>query len=210
MNALPSKISTGFFFCRHDDQMSLTARTTLGSIARQLATGIPPESFRGFSAENVDSEAMITFLHATLTERRHYFIVLDGLDECEEAQVQEISQALSSLLHSSRLQVRIYFSGRPYVVKWLTEGLHPEYHITLETEENQAKIALDIDSLIKTTLTQQLEGNTPELRVGDPTLILTVQETLQEKAQGMYVPLLYQWKLSHSPCQVFVGQAPAR
>ena len=191
MNAVPSKISTAFFFCRHDDQISLNARTILGSIAKQLATSIPPERFRGFSAENVDSEAIINFLCDTLTPLRHYYIVLDGLDECEEAQVQEISQALSCLLHSSRLLVKLYCSNRPYVVKWLTEGLHPEYHITLETEENQEKIALDIDSLVKTTLTQQLEGNTPKLRVGDPTLILTVQETLQEKAQGMYVPLLY-------------------
>jgi len=209
MHAVTRNNPTGFFFCRHDDQLSLTARTILGSIARQLATGMPTESFRGFSTENVDSETIISFLHATLTKRRHIFIVLDGLDECEEAQVQEIFQALSGLLHS-RLQVKIYCSGRPNVVKWLAEGLHPEYHINLETEENQAKIALDIGSLIKTTLTQQLEGISPELRVGDPTVIVTVQETLQEKAQGMYVPLLYQWTLPHSLCQVFVGQASTR
>lgn len=208
MNEVPPESSTAFFFCRHDDQMSLKARTILGSIARQLATGMPADIFCGFSAENIDLEAIIRFLNANLTERRDYFIVLDGLDECEEAQVQEISQALWSLLHFSLLCVKIYCSGRPYVVKWLTMGLHPEYHIKLETEEHQAKIALDIGKLIETTLTQQLEGNSPELKVGDPTLILTVQETLQEKAQGMYVPL-YRWELPHLPYQVLVGEASA-
>lgn len=192
MNAVSPEIFTGFFFCRHDDQLSLTARTILGSIARQLAKGMPTESFRGFSAVHVDSDAIIKFLRATLSERRHYFIVLDGLDECEEAQVRQLSRVLSGLLHSSRLQVKMYCSGRPSGVKWLAEGLDPDYHISLETEQNQAKIALDIGSLIKTTLTQQLEGISPELRVGDPTVIVTVQETLQEKAQGMYVHLLYQ------------------
>ncbi len=191
MNAVPSKISTGFFFCRHDDQMSLKARTILGSIARQLVTGMPAQNFHGFRAENVDSEAVIKFLHANLSERHQYFIVLDGLDECDEAQVPEILRALRGLLHSPQLRIKLYCSSRPSVVKWLAEELRPEYHISLETEEYQAKIALDIGSLIENTLTQQLEGESPELQVGDPTLILTVQETLREKAQGMYVVLLY-------------------
>lgn len=165
--------------------MSLKARTIIGSIARQLATGMPAANFRGFSIENVDSEAVIKFLHANLSERRQHIIVLDGLDECEEAQVREISQALAGLLHSSQLRINLYCSGRPYMVKWLAEGLRPEYHISLETEEYQTKIALDIGSLIESTLTQQLVGESPELQVGDPTLILTVKETLQERAQGM-------------------------
>ena len=120
-----------------------------------------------------------------MTGSCRYFIVLDGLDECEETQIRGIAQALQDLLNSSKLRVKIYCSARPLVVKWLPSGLRSELEVILETPENQSRIANDIGDLIRNTLMEQLDGESPGLEIGDPNLIRTVQDTLQDKAHGM-------------------------
>lgn len=132
--------------------------------------------------------AVIEFLGSVLSTDRRYFLILDGLDECEESQIRQAAQALQSLVAMPGLQVKIYLSSRPYVAKWLPVELQPEHRISLQTSDNQQKLAADIDTLIETTLAQQLDGESPELQLGDPTLILTIRETLRKQAQGMYVP----------------------
>lgn len=173
---------TSFFFCRHDDQDSLRARTIIGSIARQMVADMPPKAFCNFKLRNGDIEDISKFLGSILTESRRYFIVLDGLEECDERQVQEVALALQDLLDSYKLNLKIYCSARPYVTKWLTSGLRPDLSIILETPENQTKIAHGIRSVIETTLIEHLEGETPDLQLGKPSLILTVQDTLQKQS----------------------------
>lgn len=175
-----------FFFCRFDDQESLKARTIIGSVARQLVNNLPADAFLQSNQENTDGIAIVKFLEATLSHTRRYFIVLDGLDECGEAQVREVAEIFHRLLLSPRLRIKFFWSSRPNVLSWLPGRFLTQHHIDLETVENQSRVADDIHEFIHITLEAWLEGETPELQINDPTLIITIRDRLEKEAQGMY------------------------
>ncbi|KAL8911353.1 MAG: hypothetical protein Q9172_007688 [Xanthocarpia lactea] len=170
-----------FFFCRFDDQESLKARTIVGSIARQFVDDIPEDNFRGFC----NDIPVIEYLEIALSHTRQYFIILDGLDECSEVEIREVSEDLHRLLSSPRVQIKIFWFSRPNVVDWLPSKLKTEQQISLETTESQDRIASDIREFIKSTLEEWLEGDTPKLRILDPTTALTVVRYLKKEAHGI-------------------------
>ncbi|KAL8726314.1 MAG: hypothetical protein Q9166_006792, partial [cf. Caloplaca sp. 2 TL-2023] len=184
MESMSPKDVTSFFFCRFDDQESLKASTIIGCIARQLVNDAPEDAFRGFSHET----AIMEFLKITLSDTRQYFIILDGLDECNEVQIQEVSESLDSLLSSPHLHIKIFWCSRPNVVDWLPLKLQSQQHISLESVESQGRIASDIGRFINVTLEDWLEGDSPKLRISDPTLILTIVRCLENGAHGIHLP----------------------
>lgn len=206
---MSSQDITSFFFCRYDIEASLRAESIVGSIARQLANTLPASAFRGFEYDNTFPTAVINFLETALDSSRRYFIVLDGLDECEEAQIKDITEFFHRLLESPLLQIKIYCSGRPIVAGWLPLGFRPQQHIVLETPENQDSISRDIRNFINFTLEELLEGETPKFEISDPTLILTILDRLQEGAHGMYTAFTFQMIVRNNlHCKVSMGQVP--
>ena len=187
-----SKDVTTFFFCRFDDQESLKAKTIIGTIARQLVNDLPADAFRDFNLEAKDGTAIIKLLEAILSDTRQYFIVLDGLDECSEAQIKEAAKTFHSLLSSPLLHIKLFWSSRPNVASWLSLKFQPQEHISLDTVESQSRIATDIRQFINTTLGEWLEGDPPELHISDPNLILTIADHLETEAHGMYRILISQ------------------
>lgn len=178
---------TAFFSCRFDDQESLKARTIIGSVARQLVNSLPVDTFRRFDHRNIDCLAIIRFLEAVLDNSRQYFIVLDGLDECEEAEIKEVADVFHDLLLLPRLHIKFFWSSRPNVQNWLPGRFLTKQHIDLGTVENQDKIACDIRTFVHLTLEEWLDGDTPKVRINDPTIIITILDCLEKGAQGMYV-----------------------
>ena len=118
-----------------------------------------------------------------LTEKRRYFVILDGLDECEEAQFKEIIDVTRSLADSPLLHIKLYFTTRTSVMNWVPLKLQPEWHIDLDTAKNQASVARDIDNFVNASLQERLREN--ELQLGDPALVLKIQDALRTGAQGM-------------------------
>ena len=177
---------TAFFFCRFDETESLKAKTIVGSVARQLLSDLPAKEFCAFNQKSIDETSIISALEVMLSHTREYFIVLDGLDECEEAQVKEVAGIFHGLLLSPHLHIKLFWSSRPNVLSWLPRRFLTQQHIDLETVENQSRVAHDIRKFILVTLEEWLEGETPELQIGDPTLIITIQDRLEKEAQGMY------------------------
>ncbi|KAI4246112.1 MAG: hypothetical protein L6R40_002064 [Gallowayella cf. fulva] len=179
--SMSSRDVTSFFFCRFDDQESLKARTIVGSLARQLVKDLPEDEFRGFSRET----PIVEFLENTLSKTRQYFIILDGLDECNQAQVLETCGLLDSLLNLPQLHIKIFWCSRPNVVNGPLLNLPSQQHISLESVESQGQIASDIGRLIEVTLDESLDGDSPQLQLGDPTLILTIFQHLENEAHGI-------------------------
>lgn len=175
---------TGFFFCRFDDQESLKATTIIGSIAKQLVYDLPEDKFRDFSRR----QPIVEFLENALSDTRQYFIILDGLDECNEEQIRETCGTLLGLLNLPYLHIKLFWCSRPNVLDWLSFRVYPHQHINLQSVESQCHIASDIGKLIHSRLEEWLDGDSPQLRIGDPTLPLTIVQCLENKAQGMYVP----------------------
>jgi hypothetical protein len=172
-----------FFFCRYDDSASLKARTIFGSIARQLTNDLPTEAFRKFESTTADLTALLGFLKTVLTGERRYFIFLDGLDECEDVQFNNIVEIFRGLLDSPLLHIMLFFTTRTSVMSWVPLKLKPERHIDLDTTEHQDSVARDVDNFVNASLQERLREN--ELQLGDPTLVLKIQDALKTGAQGM-------------------------
>ena len=147
---------------------------------------LPANAFRAFNQESTDGTSIVSTLEATLSHTPQCFIVLDGLDECEEAQVKEVAEIFHGLLLSPHLRIKLFWSSRPNVLSWLPGRFLTQQRINLETVENQSRVAHGINTFIRVTLEEWLEGETPELQINDPTLIGTILECLEKEAQGMY------------------------
>ncbi|KAL8753875.1 MAG: hypothetical protein Q9199_004740 [Rusavskia elegans] len=181
MESTSPKDITCFHFCRFDNQESLKASTIIGSIARQLVIDLPDDSFSDFEHGSPIGD----FLESSLNDTRQYFIILDGLDECNETQIREVSETLYSLLSSLHLHVKIFWCSRPNIPDWISSKLQSQQHINLETVESRSQVASDIERFIDITLEELLESDTPRLQIGDPTLVLMIQDRLKKEAHGI-------------------------
>ena len=177
---------TAYFFCRFDETESLKAKTIIGSIVRQLVSDLPATAFRAFNQKSTDETSIISALEAMLSNTRQYFIVLDGLDECREVQIKELVEIFHGLLLSPHLHIKLFWSSRPNVLRWLPGSFLTHQRINLETVENQSRVAHDINTFVVVTLEEWLDGEAPELQINDPSLIETILHRLEKEAQGMY------------------------
>lgn len=189
MVSVVPKDVTSYFFCRFDDEDSLQAKNIIGSIARQMVSGLRAEAFFDFDKGPLDGPAILEFLENSLSNTRRHFIILDGLDECNETQIREVTEALYRLLNSSSLHIKLFWSSRSNVLSWLLVKLEPQQRIHLDTVECQKHIAHDIREFINTTLEEWLDRDPPELQIWDPTLVLSIIDHLETEAHGMYVTL---------------------
>ena len=186
MTEVSSNDVISFFFCRYDDPFSLKARTIIGSLLRQLLNDLPVVTFvkldQQASDDILDVDQIVDLFESTLPRVRQYFIVVDGLDECDESETKDFFKAIKRLLQIPELRIKFYCSGRPNLVTLVSPRLRPDWHIMTDSTE----ATTDINHFIDITLEQCLEDG--DLRLGDPALILTIQNTLRRGAQGMYVP----------------------
>ena len=174
-----------YFFGRYDDPEPLTARTMIGSIARQLLSDLPLEVFATLDQDNrmtkPDLESIFEILASRLSDDYQYFIILDGLNEFEDAETEEVAQFLKRLLALTTLKIKISYSDQVIRTRGpLLKGSFA-WHIAI----NQTNITFDINYYIDVTLEQKLENET--LQLGDPGLILRIREALKEGAKAVFV-----------------------
>ena len=172
----------------------MVAKTIVGTIVRQLLIDVPDETFAKLDHQihdtDLDLEQIHDLLTATVGDKRQYFIIVDGLDECTNAESQRVLRFLGNLLNISNFKVKIYYSCRwdsvnsfPLKTKSATNSVSPAWYIALDP----ADVAADINCYIQTTLEQKLEDGM--LQLGDPHIVLAIQKALKEKVQGMFVDL---------------------
>ena len=189
---LPSELlatdCVSYFFCRYDDLESLTIRIIIGSIARQLLSDQQHEMFTKLDQDiresKPDTDWISDMLKRTLSTDRQYFVILDGLDECEDTEAHEVVRFLESLLVSPNLRIKLFYSSQATSSKFSPLSRSVVWHIPI----NHENIAPDLEYYIDSSLEQRLESGS--LRLGDPNLILSVQQALKEGAQGMYAPFI--------------------
>ena len=189
---LPSELlatdCVSYFFCRYDDLESLTIRIIIGSIARQLLSDQQHEMFTKLDQDiresKPDTDWISDMLKRTLSTDRQYFVILDGLDECEDTEAHEVVRFLESLLASPNLRIKVFYSSQATSSKFSPLGRSIAWCISI----NHENIASDLEYYIDSSLEQRLENG--YLQLGDPNLILSIQQALKEGAQGMYVPFI--------------------
>jgi Cdc6-like AAA superfamily ATPase len=174
-----------YYFCQPDLPESLRARNILGSLARQVLD-IQIEHAKDdllvslhHNSQELDAADVIDFLIPHLEDDKTYYVIIDGIDDCERGDIQEISRLLSRLCGSRVMDLKVLCSGRPELEKELFRIHKPRYKLNL-TERHTGP---DIEQYIATTLDQCLEVD--QLKLSDPTLVLTIAKALQEGSDGM-------------------------
>ena len=171
-----------YFFCRHDNVESLKTRTVIGSIARQILEQYETdvaEKHISFDANALDTHTIITCLGQILPPiPRKNIIVIDGLDECSTKEAKSLLNCLKQLQASPHV-FQVYCSCRPDVFRRAPAIMKPLFTISVP------KVNPEIALYIENTLEQRLEAGS--LCIRDPKIIITIQDTLLEKANGMWV-----------------------
>ncbi len=108
-------VSVSYFFCRSDELESLNARTIMGSLARQLLSGIPAKLFAKVDRDvdgitrNIDQIGL--HLLDLLPPNGQYIFIIDGLDECEAVEAYALIWRLQSLLRSRDHTFKLFWTG---------------------------------------------------------------------------------------------------
>ena len=173
--------TVAYFFCKHDEAESLKARTIVGSIARQFFSCLKLDLVDRLAQETLsflDTDQILGYIEQLLPSDQVYFIMLDGLDECEESEAMTVTKCLKQMIAFKQV-FHIYFSSRPDLFSWVPSLLQPQWKISMQEADTE------IAEYINFELEQRLESGA--LRLTDPTIIISIQDRLLKGAQGMCV-----------------------
>ncbi|KAH0551075.1 hypothetical protein GP486_007577, partial [Trichoglossum hirsutum] len=173
-----------YFFCRYDIPESLKARTIFGSLARQILRPIPDlamvAEILDETTSALDFERIFTLLQRALPPDRRAYFILDGLDECNYAERKILIQGLRKLQETFTLALCASIRLDPGNALVLSSEQFIATRITSIPDENP-----DIETFIEAELASCIESR--ELVIGDPRLILKIQDALLEGSQGMFL-----------------------
>jgi hypothetical protein len=174
-----------YYFCRADNEASLSARSILGSLARQILDAQIEHAEDGDllglheDSRDLNTAEVVDFLLSRLEVDKTYYLILDGLDECDSDEVRQVARSLAQLCDKRDMDFKFLCAGRPELEKQLFILIRPKYKISV-TEE---KVESDMDRYIATILDRCLEEE--QLKLGDPKLVIKISEALREGSGGM-------------------------
>lgn len=185
LQQLPARCLRTFFFCEHDNARSLTARTILGSLARQcipsgdLLAALETSLRALFEDGDPDHDDLNCFLVEQSDIARTHFILIDGLDECSESERELLLSTFKALLKLDKPIFKFFLSGRDNVGTESHEELHPEYRLTMNCQE----VSGDIEAVIDASLDEKQRKR--KLVLQDRELIHHIRNALKAGAHGM-------------------------
>lgn len=174
-----------FFFCRPDLEESCHARQILGSIvAQMLETKVKSLEddalFQTYQeSRNLDTMELVDFVLARLSPRFTYYMVLDGLDECESIEIDEIACGVNRFCTNGTIVFKLMIVGRPDLERQFFRKKRATHKMSL----SYTNVDADIQQYIELTLEECLEDH--RLKLVDPQLILEISPALKDGAHGM-------------------------
>ncbi|KAI0905239.1 hypothetical protein F4823DRAFT_611766, partial [Ustulina deusta] len=178
-----------FFFVESGNQESLSAGTILRSILRQRldSTEISQEVTNGLGRIKSFSglDEFVALLRIVTLPPRVFYIVIDGLDECEKPDCDMLLKALSSLAIVGG-SIRLFFSCRDS----LRGGIRREFTAFESLSMDCPPAHHDISMFIEDIVKEKIQNN--ELSIGDPSLEQDIKRALSKGAQGMFLWVTFQ------------------
>jgi hypothetical protein len=169
-----------YFFCRHDLPQSLDERTVIGALARQILRS-EFDLFLEPTVANMtsfDSGELMSLAKRALTSNADIYIVLDGLYICNRSTTKQITTALHGLQSVRKVHICI-----SYRLESNTASDIPELRNTIVVP--QLNNEPEIEAFIEAELERCLASRT--LVLGNPALILDIQDALVKGSQGMFL-----------------------
>lgn len=174
-----------YFFCQYGNTASRDATTIFSSIIKQL---LDPENMTRATEDSLKTMTRSTHLEAEELEAvllqatagtDSRYIIIDAIDECEEAEKKLLCRVLKSAYTYSKGKVKICLSTRDKNVPYLQDLSSTHYWIDTKCTDAQG----DLGTFIKSTL---------EMHIADEDLVLGTSVTVEEiynallhKADGM-------------------------
>jgi hypothetical protein len=176
-----------YFFCRHDVPESLLARTVVGSLVRQIISPFPQRLVEMEVFDTYHFNQLLNLVRSVVPPNYAMYVVLDGLDLCSSSERREITEKLEAM--------RVHFNIHTCV----SLRLEPEAELqSLATEFSEAEAVRlpDNTSDIGAFVTAQLEVALSEqsLVLGDPSIILDIQNALVKGSEHMFLWVALQIK----------------
>jgi NACHT domain len=191
---LQQETGLAYFYCARAEPERSDAAEILRCIVRQLSfcdVGRPlrAAALEAYSRKRMEADEQRVSLEklnvdecvkiiVALLKDDPAFIILDGLDECERTQKQEILHALQLIIEESPMMVKIVLSSRDeYFIRVVLVGFPGLYISSIESQ------ALDIELYIEAQIQRALQ--TKRLLGGRATrpLINQIANTLGAKPQ---------------------------
>jgi Cdc6-like AAA superfamily ATPase len=179
-------LSVVYFFCRYDDLQSLSPRTIIGSIARQIISHLKLDISKvisGLQLEVMGTDEVFDTLQKILSteasEPQKLSIVLDGVDECNETDGKAVLKYFNRLINSGNNVYHIFLSSRPDVTHWVSKILPPRFTLSMSASGCRDEMAPYIDYALKASLE---DGR---LSIGNSDIITKIRDTLLSNSHGM-------------------------
>jgi hypothetical protein len=174
-----------FFFCEFDNADSLKADTILGSLIRQclsadtLSTSLQSRLKKIVQNSRPDAEDLQPILEEIADASKSLTLIIDGLDECAQADRKLILDILKSLLKKDGPSIKVLISSREDLIDEIGRAFENCWELNMKCDEAYA----DISSFIEAGVDEKLESG--ELMVGDPALVVDIKTALMKGAKGM-------------------------
>ncbi|GLB02594.1 hypothetical protein AtubIFM57258_003952 [Aspergillus tubingensis] len=176
------KAVVAYFFCQHDSTQSLTPKTVIGSLARQLLqSGCDLDSARDVlgDRQSLEVDGILTLIRHLLPPHFEAIFVLDGLMHCDGNVRQVILASLQEI--QKLIKLALCVSVRPEPADSLQELKQLQNQRCWPVTANKS----DIDAFINAELERCLESG--KLVINDPALVLDVRDSLSQGAEGMFL-----------------------
>ncbi|KAI0198650.1 hypothetical protein F4808DRAFT_472619 [Astrocystis sublimbata] len=185
-----SDVLVSYFFAHYSDQESLRAETIMRSLVRQrlpVSTQLSREMEEKLKQleDDTDLYEVVNFLRDTTSESKPSYIIVDGLDECDQSNGTKLLKALSSLV-ASTTSTKLFLASR----ESLSEEIRRSFGSMNQVSMNNSKVSDDITTYIDGKLAEKLQKG--YLKVGDPKLIGEIAQALAQGADGMFLWVHFQ------------------
>ena len=107
------------------------------------------------------------------------FIVIDAIDECEKAERNLFLSALQRLMNLPKVKLKVFLASGFHIGIELERALRPNHRMSMTSPDAHSDIKIYIENSIAE------KRRNGELVVGQPQLIIEIQDALVRGAQGM-------------------------
>lgn len=147
--------------------------------AETLPKNIEDQLKELFDGTSPDAEDLEVVLQSLATSSSTITFVVDGLDECSQANRTIVLGVLSRVMSSSRSPIKLFLSSREGLIEDVV-GLFKTYQqVTMHCGEAQTDVTTYVEGIIK----EKIESRV--LAIGSIQLVQEVKDALIQGANGM-------------------------